>query len=230
MRRNDQIRAREVRLIGPEGEQLGLIARNEAIAMAMEKGMDLVEVAAAADPPVCRIMDYGKFKYEQQKKKHEAKKRQVVVNIKEIKMRPKTDEHDFETKIKHIRRFLEDGDRCKVTLFFRGREIVHKDRGSAMLDRVVEETKDIAKVEQEARAEGRALQLLLAPIAKKQVSEKGLVKDQDKSAADSVERQVFEDEPVETTVLAGALSGSAQPEQVDAEQPEAEIEEGKAEE
>ena len=167
MRRNDQIRAREVRLIGPEGEQLGLIARNEAIAMAMEKGMDLVEVAAAADPPVCRIMDYGKFKYEQQKKKHEAKKRQVVVNIKEIKMRPKTDEHDFETKLKHIRRFLEEGDRVKVTIFFRGREIVHKDRGVAVIDRVIEETKDLARVDQEPRPEGRTLQMLLAPLAKK---------------------------------------------------------------
>lgn len=227
MRRNDQIRAREVRLIGPEGEQLGLIARNDAIAMAMEKGMDLVEVAAAADPPVCRIMDYGKFKYEQQKKKHEAKKRQVVVNIKEIKMRPKTDEHDFETKIKHIRRFLEEGDRCKVTLFFRGREIVHKDRGSVMLDRVVEETKDIAKVEQEARAEGRALQLLLVPLAKKQGPEKGSGKDQTKSA---VENQIFEDEPVETTVLPGALPGDSTDNRPDAEQPELDAETEKADE
>ena len=135
--------------------------------MAMEKGMDLVEVAATADPPVARIMDYGKFKYEQQKKKQEAKKRQTVVHIKEIKMRPKTDEHDFQTKINHIKRFLEEGDRVKVTLFFRGREIVHKDRGLSVLDRVIEETKEFAKVEQEARAEGRALQILLVPITKK---------------------------------------------------------------
>ncbi len=167
VRRNEQIRAREVRLIGAEGEQLGLVPRNDAIAMAMEHGMDLVEVAANADPPVCRIMDYGKFKYEQQKKKQEAKKRQAVVNIKEIKIRPKTDEHDFATKVKHIRRFLEDGDRCKVTLFFRGREIVHKDRSLTVLDRIIEETKDIAKLEQEAKAEGRTMQILLVPLPKK---------------------------------------------------------------
>lgn len=167
VRRNEQIRAREVRVIGAEGEQLGIMGRNEAIAAAKELGLDLVEVAAAADPPVCRIMDYGKFKYEAQKKKQEAKKRQSVVQIKEIKLRPKTDEHDYQTKVNHIRRFIEDGDRCKVTIFFRGREIVHKDRGQAMLDRVTEDTKDIAKVEQEARAEGRTLHMMLVPLPKK---------------------------------------------------------------
>ena len=121
VRRNDMIRAREVRVIGAEGEQLGILQRSEAIAMAQEVGCDLVEVSSNSEPPVCRIMDYGKFKYEQQKKKQDAKKRQAVVQVKEIKVRPKTDEHDYETKVKHIRRFLEDGDRCKVTVFFRGR-------------------------------------------------------------------------------------------------------------
>ena len=150
VRRNEQIRARELRVIGPEGEQLGILGRNEAIAMAKEHGLDLVEVAATADPPVCRVMDYGKFKYETQKKKQEAKKRQTVVQIKEIKVRPKTDDHDFETKVRHIRRFLEDGDRVKVTVFFRGREIVH-----------------VAKVEQDPRAEGRTLQMLLTPLPKR---------------------------------------------------------------
>ena len=167
MRRNDQIRAREVRLIGAESEQLGIVDRNEALQMARDAGLDLVEVAAAADPPVCRIMDYGRFKYEAQKKKQEAKKRQTVIQIKEIKLRPKTDEHDYQTKVNHIRRFIEDGDRCKVTIFFRGREIVHKDRGQTMLDRVVEDTKDIAKMEQEARAEGRTLFMMLTPLPKK---------------------------------------------------------------
>lgn len=167
MRRNDQIRAREVRLIGAESEQLGIVDRNEALQMAREAGLDLVEVAATADPPVCRIMDYGRFKYEAQKKKQEAKKRQTVIQIKEIKLRPKTDEHDYQTKVNHIRRFIEDGDRCKVTIFFRGREIVHKDRGQTMLDRVVEDTKDVAKVEQEARAEGRTLFMMLTPLPKK---------------------------------------------------------------
>ncbi len=167
MRRNDQIRARELRVIGAEGEQLGILNRLDALNMAKEAGLDLVEVAATADPPVCRIMDYGKFRYETQKKKQEAKKRQVVVQIKEIKLRPKTDEHDYQTKLTHIRRFLEDGDRCKVTIFFRGREIVHKDRGQLVLDRIIEETKDVAKVEQEARAEGRTLHMMLSPLPKK---------------------------------------------------------------
>ena len=112
-------------------------------------------------------MDYGKFKYEAQKKKQEAKKRQTVIHIKEIKLRPKTDEHDYQTKVSHIKRFLEDGDRCKVTIFFRGREIVHKDRGQAMLDRVLADTKEFARLDQEARAEGRTLFMMLAPIPKK---------------------------------------------------------------
>ena len=167
MRRNDQIRVREVRLIGADGEQLGIVERNEALQMARDAGLDLVEVAATAEPPVCRIMDYGRYKYESQKKKQEAKKRQTVIQIKEIKLRPKTDEHDYQTKVNHIRRFIEDGDRCKVTIFFRGREIVHKDRGQTMLDRVVEDTKDIARVEQEARSEGRTLHMLLTPLPKK---------------------------------------------------------------
>ncbi len=167
VRRNEQIRAREVRVIGAEGEQLGILNRNDAIAAAKEAGLDLVEVAATAEPPVCRIMDYGKFKYEAQKKKQEAKKRQSVIQIKEIKLRPKTDEHDYQTKVNHIRRFIEGGDRCKVTIFFRGREIVHKDRGQTMLDRVVADTKDIAKVEQDAKAEGRTLFMMLVPLPKK---------------------------------------------------------------
>lgn len=162
-RRNELIHAREVRVIGAEGEQLGILQRNEAIAMAREIGCDLVEVSSNATPPVCRIMDYGKFKYEQQKKKQDAKKRQAVVQVKEIKVRPKTDEHDYETKLKHIRSFLEDGDRCKVTVFFRGREIVHKDRGIEILERIVKDLEDVGKVEQEPRAEGRTLQMLVVP-------------------------------------------------------------------
>ena len=163
VRRNDMIRAREVRVIGAEGEQLGILQRSEAIAMAQEVGCDLVEVSSNSEPPVCRIMDYGKFKYEQQKKKQDAKKRQAVVQVKEIKVRPKTDEHDYETKVKHIRRFLEDGDRCKVTVFFRGREIVHKDRGLDILERIVKDLEEGAKVDQEPRAEGRTRQMLLVP-------------------------------------------------------------------
>ncbi len=163
VRRNEMIRAREVRVIGAEGDQLGILPRMEALSLAKEAGLDLVEVAATSDPPVCRIMDYGKFKYEQQKKKAEAKKRQSTVQIKEIKVRPKTDDHDYETKLRHIRRFLQEGDRCKVTVFFRGREIVHKDRGLAILERMVQDLSEDAKMEQEPRAEGRTLQMLLVP-------------------------------------------------------------------
>ena len=163
VRRNELIHAREVRVIGAEGEQLGILQRNEAIAMAREIGCDLVEVSSNATPPVCRIMDYGKFKYEQQKKKQDAKKRQAVVQVKEIKVRPKTDEHDYVTKLNHIRSLLEDGDRCKVTVFFRGREIVHKDRGIEILERIVKDLEDVGKVEQEPRAEGRTLQMLVVP-------------------------------------------------------------------
>ena len=143
---------------------MGIVDRNEALQMAQDAGLDLVEVAASANPPVCRIMDYGKYRYEAQKKKQEAKKRQAVVEIKEIKLRPKTDEHDYQTKLKHIRRFIEDDARCKVTIFFRDREIVHKDRGQAMLDRVAEDVRDIARIDQDARAEGRTLFMMLAPL------------------------------------------------------------------
>ena len=167
VRRNEQIRAREVRVIGPEGEQIGILPCSDAIAMAHEQGYDLVEVAANAEPPVCRIMDFGKFKYEQQQKKKEAKKNQTVVQIKEIKVRPKTDDHDYETKVRHIRRFLEDGDRCKVSVFFRGREIVHKDRGEAILEKIIADTADVGKCEQAPSAEGRTLQMMLIPLPKK---------------------------------------------------------------
>ena len=149
-----------------DGEQLGVMATRDALDRARDKGLDLVEVAPNADPPVCKIMDYGKFKYQQQKKLQEAKKKQTVIKIKEVKFRPKTDEHDYQTKLKKIVKFLEDGDRCKVTIFFRGREIVHKDRGLTMLDRVVEDTQDLAKVESKPMSEGRTMTMMLAPVKK----------------------------------------------------------------
>lgn len=153
-------------VIDDEGNQLGELPTREALEIAQDRGLDLVEVAEKADPPVCKIMDYGKFKYQQQKRKQEAKKKQTVIQIKEVKFRPKTDEHDYQTKLKHIRRFLEGGDRCKVTIFFRGREIVHKDRGLSVLERVKEETMDICKMEQAPRSEGRTMNMMLAPIKK----------------------------------------------------------------
>jgi translation initiation factor IF-3 len=156
-----------VRVIADDGEQLGILQTQEALRIAQEKGLDLVEVASGAEPPVCRIMDYGKFKYQQQKRQQEARKKQTTIQLKEIKVRPKTDEHDYQTKLKHIRRFIEAGDRCKVTVFFRGREIVHKDRGLTILNRVIEDLKEIAKVDQPPRSEGRTMNMMLAPTAKK---------------------------------------------------------------
>ena len=139
----------------------------EALEHAEASGLDLVEVAPNATPPVCKIMDYGKFLYEEKKKSQEAKKRQTQIQVKEIKFRPHTDDHDLQTKIKHIRRFIEDGDRCKVTVFFRGREMAHKDRGQLVLDRVVEMLSDVAKVEQASKVEGRTMFLLLSGLPKK---------------------------------------------------------------
>ncbi|MGE4192922.1 MAG: translation initiation factor IF-3 [Pseudodesulfovibrio sp.] len=166
VRRNERIRIPKVRVVDDDGEQLGVMATRDALDRAREKGLDLVEVAPNADPPVCKIMDYGKFKYQQQKKLQEAKKKQTVIKIKEVKFRPKTDEHDYQTKLKQIVKFLEGGDRCKVTIFFRGREIVHKDRGLLMLERVVEDTQDMAKVESRPVAEGRTMTMMLAPVKK----------------------------------------------------------------
>jgi translation initiation factor IF-3 len=152
-----------VLVIDKDGEQAGILQIQDALALALEQGLDLVEVAPNAKPPVCRIMDFGKYKYQQQKKLQEARKKQSVVQIKEIKVRPKTDEHDFNTKVKHIRRFIDEGDRVKVTVFFRGREIVHKDRGLMILERITKAVEDLAKVEQEPRAEGRTMSMLLTP-------------------------------------------------------------------
>jgi len=152
--------------VDEDGEQLGVLDTRDALDRAREKGLDLVEVAPNADPPVCKIMDYGKFKYQQQKKLQEAKKKQTVIKIKEVKFRPKTDEHDYQTKLGKILKFLDDGDRCKVTVFFRGREIVHKDRGLKMLERVVTDTAEVAKVESRPMSEGRTMTMMLAPVKK----------------------------------------------------------------
>jgi translation initiation factor IF-3 len=151
-------------VIDEKGTQLGVLETRTALAQAKERGLDLVEVAPNADPPVCKFMDYGKFLYQQKKRLQEAKKNQSVIQIKEVKFRPKTDDHDYNTKLKHIRKFLEGGDRCKVTIFFRGREIVHKDRGLMVLERVQQDTEDIAKVESKPTSEGRTMTMMLAPV------------------------------------------------------------------
>ena len=141
-----------------------MVSIDEALRRAEEEGLDLVEVAPNANPPVCRIMDYGKYKYEQKKKLQQAKKKQAQVQVKEIKLRPKMEEHDFQFKLKHIKRFLsEDKARVKVMIWFRGREVVHKDLGRAILDRIVEELKDIAKVDRAPQMEGRHMVMFLAP-------------------------------------------------------------------
>ena len=164
---NQAIRVLEVRVIGANGEALGVIPVSQALEMAEQQQLDLVEVSPTAVPPVCRIMDYGKFKYQQSKKLQEAKKKQVHVQLKEVKLRPKTDDHDLEFKIKHVRRFLEEGNKAKVTLVFRGREITHMDIGRALIDRFAAEIQDIAVIENQPRVEGRNLYMIVAPKVKK---------------------------------------------------------------
>ena len=157
------IRVREISLIGNDGEQLGVFPTQEALNMAEEKGQDLVEVAPNSNPPVCRIMDYGKFKYQQSKRAHEAKKKQKIIHVKEVKLRPNTDQHDYDFKLKNAFRFLESGDKVKVLVFFRGREIVHRENGQKLLVRATKTLEDIAVVEQEAKQEGRTLCMIFAP-------------------------------------------------------------------
>ena len=164
VRINREIRAREVRVIDPEGKQLGILPVAEALRMAATFELDLVEVSSKTEPPVCRIMDYGKFKYQQSKKAHEAKKKQAVVHIKEVKMRPKTEEHDFQFKVKHIERFLKEGDKIKVTVVFRGRELAFPDHGRNLLNRIQELVKEWGKVEQNPKFEGRNFVMILAPL------------------------------------------------------------------
>jgi translation initiation factor IF-3 len=151
-----------VRVVGTNGEMIGVLPTREAIQMAYDAGLDLVEIAAAADPPVCKILDLGKYKYEIQKKKNEARKKQKVIEVKEIKMRPGIDEHDYQVKMRSMRRFLEEGDKVKVTIRFRGRELVHQDLGLKVLDRVREELDGLGKVEQMPRIEGRQMVMVIA--------------------------------------------------------------------
>ena len=165
-RTDRRIRAKEVRVVGPAGEQLGVLPIDVALAKAHEFGLNLVEVNPQSKPPVCKIMDYGRFKYEEKKKANEAKKKQVVVKVKEIKLRPKTEEHDYETKIRHAREFLEEGNKAKITIMFRGREITHRELGTAVLDDVISDTKDIAIVEQTPRLEGKQMFMIIGPNPK----------------------------------------------------------------
>ncbi|WLR53285.1 translation initiation factor IF-3 [Bacillus tianshenii] len=160
---NESIRAREVRLIGANGDQVGVKSRNEALEMAQNANLDLVMVAPNAKPPVCRIMDYGKYRYEQQKKDKEARKKQKIINIKEVRLSPGIEEHDFNTKLRNARKFLEKGDKVKASIRFRGRAITHKDLGQKVLERFAEECAELGTVETKPKMEGRSMFLMLAP-------------------------------------------------------------------
>jgi translation initiation factor IF-3 len=190
-----------VRLIDENGAQLGIVAIREALAIAEERGLDLMEVAPNAVPPVCRIVDYGKFRYEQSKKDREARKHQKQAELKEVRLKPKTDEHDLEVKAKQARRFLLDGHKVKFTVRFRGREIFHPDIGREMLQQMAEDLRDLAVVEQQPLMEGRALSLLLAPNAKaKQQREKQLAQEQrEKQPAEQLPVEPDDDEDDDET-------------------------------
>jgi translation initiation factor IF-3 len=160
---NEEIRAKEVRLIGPESEQLGIKPFREALQIAQDANLDLVNVAPTAKPPVCRIMDYGKFRYETQKKEKEARKNQKVVDLKEVRFSATIDEHDFQTKLRNVLKFIQDGDKVKCSVRFRGREITHASIGQRVLERVATEAESICVVERRPKLEGRSMIMILAP-------------------------------------------------------------------
>lgn len=164
---NREIRVPQVRLTGVDGAQIGIVPTAEALRMAMDADVDLVEVAPNAVPPVCRLMDYGKFRYQEQKRAQEIKSKQKVVQVKEVKFRPATDENDFQTKLRAVKRFLADGDKAKITLRYRGREMAHQDIGMQVVNRLREELADVAQVEQMPKLEGRQMVMVLAPRSKK---------------------------------------------------------------
>ncbi|MBP2313361.1 translation initiation factor IF-3 [Azospirillum soli] len=160
---NREITARSVRLVGADGEMVGVVSLRDALLAAEDAGLDLVEIAPQAEPPVCKILDYGKYKFEAQKKANEARKKQKIIEVKEIKLRPNIDDNDYDVKMRAARRFLEDGDKVKVTMRFRGREMAHQDLGMNVLVRVRDELDELAKVEQMPKLEGRQMVMVLAP-------------------------------------------------------------------
>jgi len=172
-RTNDRIRVREVRLVGDDGNQIGVVPIDEALRYARERDLDLVEVAPDAKPPVCRVLDYSKFKYEQEQKAKQARKHQKTVNVREIKLRPKIADNDYETKKNHVARFLRGDDRVKVTIMFRGREQTHPERGVNLLMRLAEDVADLGTIEQRPIQDGRNMTMLLSPAPKKQVEADG---------------------------------------------------------
>jgi translation initiation factor IF-3 len=170
VRINERIRVPEVRVIADEGEQLGVMDIRDAIRTARERGLDLVEVAPTADPPVCRIIDFGKFQYEAKKKANEAKKKQVTITVKEVKFRPGTDEHDYSYRMKHAREWLEDGDKVKATIWFRGREMTHRELGARILEKLERDLSDVGEVEARPRMEGNQMFIIFGPKRHKAVT------------------------------------------------------------
>ncbi|WP_366140169.1 translation initiation factor IF-3 [uncultured Marivita sp.] len=163
---NERIRAPEIRLIGADGENVGVVTPERGMQLAEEAGLDLVEISPNANPPVVKIMDFGKFKYEQQKRESEARKKQKIIEIKEVKFRPNTDKNDYDVKMRNVFKFLENGDKVKVTLRFRGREMAHQNLGRELLERVAEDTKEFGKVENMPKMEGRQMVMMIGPLAK----------------------------------------------------------------
>lgn len=163
---NERIRVPQVRLIDENGGQVGVVPTHQALQMARDRGLDLMEVSPNAQPPVCKICDYGKFKYEKKKKEHQAKKKQTVIKVKEIQLRPQTEEHDLQYKFKNIRQFLEDGDKAKITIMFRGREITYVDQGYKIMKQLIDMVKDVGSVEAPPKLEGKKLIMVLAPSKK----------------------------------------------------------------
>jgi translation initiation factor IF-3 len=161
---NERVRAPEIRLIGPEGENVGVVDPRRAMELAQQVGLDLVEISPNATPPVCKIMDFGKFKYETQKREAEARKNQKTIEVKEVKFRPNTDVHDYEVKMRNVTRFLETGDKVKVTLRFRGREMAHQNLGRELLERVAKDTEGLGKVENMPKMEGRQMVMMIGPV------------------------------------------------------------------
>ncbi|HQJ93800.1 MAG TPA: translation initiation factor IF-3 [Syntrophorhabdaceae bacterium] len=161
---NERVKAREVRLIDDEGKQLGIIPTSEALKIAKERGLDLVEVSPKTVPPVCKIMDYGKFKYQIAKKAQEAKKKQAVIQIKEMKLGLKIEEHDLSFKIKHIKGFLDEGSKVKIIIMFKGREVLHVDMGEKLAQRIIESVRDVGELEQKPKFDGRNIVMVFAPL------------------------------------------------------------------
>ena len=163
---NEAIESPELRLIGAEGENIGVVSPQKALILADEAGLDLVEISPNATPPVCKIMDFGKYKYEQQKRESEARKKQKVIEVKEIKFRPGTDTHDYDVKMRNVFKFLENGDKVKITLRFRGREMAHQNLGRELLERVAEDVQEMGKVENIPKMEGRQITMMIGPVTK----------------------------------------------------------------